>query len=117
MVNYKQSEVVGQQWRRCNSIQISNPYNGQATLVFGEEEIISLPGADIQRPMVPLSAVFDPTKEIPLVNPNTGELTGESISEMDVYIILFSKYMALAKERDDREALGSNMPYPTEQST
>jgi len=47
------------------------------------------------------SVNFNPANMIDLVDPDTLEKTGETIPEGAVYLALFSRYIAGAKERDE----------------
>jgi hypothetical protein len=104
MADYKQSDVMGTQWRRCYYVEISNPYAGMAAITFREQDVIAVPSTNIMRDVGRLVDNFDPTRMIPLIDPATGELTGDELPEGLVYQLLYSKYMALAHARDEREA-------------
>ena len=102
MANYQESTVTGTTWKRCNKIEIRNPYQGQKLAIFLEEEVTSLTdGRVIQEPSTNIQEPFsDPTKEIVLLNPETGQPLNNTITYQDVYVILYSLYMQLAIARD-----------------
>lgn len=102
MPNYNESNVTGTTWQRCYKIEVRNPYQGPKGAIFLEEEVTSLAnGKIIQEPTTNMQELFDvPTKTIELVNPETGDLLGNSVTYQDVYVILYSLYMQLAAARD-----------------
>jgi hypothetical protein len=101
MPNYNESIVTGSEYTRCNTICITNPYGKTPSVQFGEERAAVL-GADrvIFEPLGSISEAFDPAKVIPLLDPNTGLPTGVEATYGDVYIMIFSAYLAAAKARD-----------------
>lgn len=103
MSNYREEPLSGQKWTRSNSVSIINPYQGTPVIRFGEEEIAILSdGKTVNTPLAGVSEAFsDPSKTFPLINPQTGELTGSSASYQDIYVLLHSLYIALATARDN----------------
>ena len=102
MANYKESNVTGVTWQRCNRIDIRNPYEEAKFAVFLEEEITDL-GNDkiVKSPAGQILADFiDPSTEVNLINPETGESLDISITYQDIYIVLHSLYIQLATLRD-----------------
>jgi hypothetical protein len=100
MPNYKQADVAGTKWQRCNSVTISNEYAVQPMVHMCEEEIAEVAGAVFKTPLTGMSFAFNPAEVIALRNPETGELTGGTVTGADVYIILSSLYAKRAEERD-----------------
>lgn len=102
MANYQESTVTGTTWKRCNKIEVRNPYQGQKLAIFLEEEITSLAnGRLLQEPTTNIQEAFsDPAKIVDLINPETGESLNNSVTYQEIYIILHSLYMKLATERD-----------------
>lgn len=100
--NYKQSDIAGTQWVRVRSVDIQNPYAGNATVTFKEEKIAQVGTEAINIPFSaqPLFDVINPEREINLINPATGEPIGQVVTEGFLYMAIFSKYMELAKKRD-----------------
>jgi hypothetical protein len=102
---YRNKEVVARQFTRCHAITITNPLGGLARVSFYEEEVTQ--GASIERkPLNPhalpvLEAPYEPDAEIALIDPATGQPSGQTVKESLVYLALFSRYMAAAKARDD----------------
>ena len=103
--DYREATVTGQSWQRCNQIVIENPHKGVPVVRFDEERVLALQtGADVRTPAGTLALTFDPAKTIPLCDPATGELTGESATYEAAYVLLYSAYLAAATERDDAAA-------------
>ena len=103
MSDYQQSAVTGTKWRRACRINIDNPLNGAPSILFAEEEVISL--GETTPPITHLvsnvSTVFsDPTLEIPLRDVTTWEPTGQTITAGALYQAIASVYWKLATERD-----------------
>lgn len=102
MANYNETNVTGTTWQRCHKIEIRNPNGGSKSAIFFEEEITSLEnGRVIQEPITNIQEQFsDPMKTIELLNPETGDQLGNTVTYQDVYVILYSLYMQLAAARD-----------------
>lgn len=111
MANYKESTVTGTQWTRCNTVVINNPIGGVPTVQFLEEVVISTPGGVMSFPSdgLRLFDAVNPSREIALLNPSTGEATGQVVTEGFLYAALFSRYIALAAARD---AAAVHVPTP-----
>lgn len=101
MSNYKQTEIVGSTYVRCPEFTVSNPLGETPKLMFREEEVLVLPSSKHFNPLPDVILEdFDPTVQIPLINPNTGESLERSITQAEVYVILHSAYIYYAKARD-----------------
>lgn len=91
-INYLEQSVAGTKWRRYGGISVSNPYGGQPMVQIGAEDVALI--GDDPVPVVlsrtPIIATFDPDASIPLRNPETGEPLGSSITQGEVYAILYS---------------------------
>lgn len=101
MANYKEQVLTGQKWVRSNRVTINHPYGGGSQIHFGEEEITLLSdGKTINTPLTGLTQPFDdPAVQFDLRNPETNEVIG-SVTYADVYVMLYSLYIALATTRD-----------------
>jgi hypothetical protein len=100
MPNYKEQAVTGTAWRRARMVQINNESNSVPTVTFVEEEITDLGGVVVHTDVENLSDDYSQNREIALLDPETFEPSGQTISEGLIYLALFSKYMALAAARD-----------------
>jgi hypothetical protein len=99
--NYAESNVVGVQWKRANAVYIYNPYGGAGRVIVQEEEMTHLGDKIVTQPSDTLRIDFDPEGSFPEINPETGEVTGNTVSHMQVYVALHSLYIHLAKQRDE----------------
>lgn len=103
MPNYQQSTVTGTAWTRCRLVNIINPLNSRPCAVFVEERAMTIDGQVITNDAGNVARGFDQAQSIPLRNPETGELTGASVSQGELYTILYSLYMQTAIERDSTQ--------------
>jgi hypothetical protein len=103
---YKSSSVTGDSWRRAKRIVIENTAIGSKVIRFIEETITVINGVAItSEPNVIETKVDDAAMgdTIDLIDPETGDFTGASISYAQIYGILYSAYMKKAMERDALE--------------
>lgn len=103
MANYKESNISGTKWVRSNVIIIQNPeeIDGKGIIFQEEEKMVLGDGTTISNPYGPgLRAKFNPSNQIEMLDPATGLPTGQYVSEYVVYQALFSKYFAMAVQRD-----------------
>lgn len=107
MANYKEENLTGNKWVRCNRIVIENPYVGNKTIQFYEQEILYFSNTDITYKNISssgpnsLTTTFTPNNSIEIINPYTLEPTGNTFSHEELYVMLFSAYMNEAKKRDE----------------
>ena len=100
-MNYKQTTLSGTSWTRCRCVTITNPLAGDAaTAYYQEEKVIGIDGAQTTVDAGSCRKAFDPAATIPMLNPETGEATGATVTHAELYAILFSLYMQTAVERD-----------------
>lgn len=106
MADYKETTAMGKKYRRCNSIRINNPLAPSTPSVyFDEEDVVLMEGIDpIKVSAGMFGCGFDPSAQIELLDTDTLEPLGPTISEGELYVILFSKYIAAAKARDAQMA-------------
>lgn len=105
MADYRQAQLSGTKWRRCCGIDIHNPYNKPAQVNFREQDVVLIDDKTVQLDTGNITITVVPEKTFPLIDPTTGLHTGTSVSHAEVYVILYSAYLAEAVERDQREAL------------
>jgi hypothetical protein len=100
MANYRESNISGTAWTRARRVIINHPVEGGSTIHFQEEQAIQTPAGVTTIPADVVVDTFDPARDIALLDPTTGQPTGQTLSEAVVYLALYSKYMALAQARD-----------------
>lgn len=92
-----QTPVAGESYRRCFQVVIDNPLVGNPTVMFSQETIVGTDAGSVLRIHIqPLPLAFDPTAEIAVIDPETGEPTGDVVTQADVYALIFSAYIAAA---------------------
>jgi hypothetical protein len=104
MSKYQQQNITGEEYTRCNVITIVNPLNKTPSIQFNEERITVLSDRVLETPIGQITIAFDASKEIVLLNPQTGEPVGKSITHLDLYVALYSAYIASATARDAAQA-------------
>lgn len=109
MPNYKEEAVNGNKWTRCNRIEIHNPYVGQKSVTFYEQEIVQISNTDVLQRNTggigpgSLTTSFDANTIISIIDPYTLQPTGQTFTHAELYVMLFSAYMDLALKRDTPE--------------
>ena len=109
MPDYQESTITGQAWQRCHQVVIENPHHGAQGVRFDEERVLAIGGLEVRTPAGTLAVPFEPGTVIPLRDPATGELTGETTTYAAAYVLLYSAYLAAAQARD-----AAAQPAPTE---
>jgi hypothetical protein len=100
MANYRESSVSGSKWQRATRVVVDNQLGNTPSIYFEEEEVVNFDGTAFKKPVGIVNCVFEASKEIPLINPATGEALGTSITQMEIYVALHSLYMQLVAARD-----------------
>lgn len=104
MPDYNETDLTGKAWQRCHEVSIANTRGTVPVVQFYEERVIALEGgAEIRQGLGPLTVSFDPAREIALRDPETGELTGDTLTYAQAYGVLYSAYLDAALERDALE--------------
>ena len=112
MANYEEAQVAGVKWKRCHRIEIRNPVPPATPVVDFVEQEIMFTDAFTSIPLneSSLSIAFNPAAIIDVYNPVTLEKTGQTFTHADLYGMLFSAYMTVAKARDAANTLSVNPP-------
>lgn len=104
MANYNETAGTGTMWTRCYKIVIENPYIGlQKVAQFFDEDVVVINNRIIQKQSRLIQKTFDSSSTIQLRDPQTGQLTGETITHQELYNILYSLYIQSAMERDSQQ--------------
>ena len=110
--DYRQSAVTGTKWRRSCHGEFDNAYGRTPWIRFDWEDRVLLADAStIGTPAGSTQREFsDPRATLALRNPETGALTGQTITHGELYAILWSLAMesaALADAAASASSLGS----------
>ena len=105
MADYKQTDIVGNQFTRCNRIEFSNQLGAETMPVFFHEEtVLNVQG--MEKPVIVSAGMCHNALTdgnggtvFPLVNHATGEVIGEATYQQ-VYDMLASLYLYTAMLRD-----------------
>jgi len=101
MPNYKEQTITGESWQRCQQVVVENHRGAAPSVRFDEERVVALAGGEESRkPLGSLVMSYDPNAAIELRDPETGDLTGQTVTQGEVYQILYSAYMNAALARD-----------------
>lgn len=98
--NYRETTVAGTEYLRCRSVHIINEKDRVPVVAFGQELVTILPGRTVFEGAGELRVDFDPNKTINVINPLTGEPTGQSMTYGEVYAVLYSAWLQEAQARD-----------------
>lgn len=85
MADYKESAITGSKWQRAVRVVVENPYNGQPSINFVEEEVISL---------------GDGTVVTKLVANLTDSFVATDVLHQELYTKLNELYVRLREARD-----------------
>lgn len=105
LTKYSQSSITGESWVRAKRIVIDNPNDDSKMIRFIEEMLINIDGRIIAEDLGSLRMDItdeDMGKEITIIDPTTGEPTGQRITYQELYGILFSAYLEQAALRDSQ---------------
>lgn len=104
MANYQETNVAGTSYVRCNKIDVDNKDVYKA-ITFYEEQVVNLNDGDVIRRNIDKVGsqltVDNAATTFPVLNPETGEDSGVTMTYQDVYVALYSLYLHMAKERDN----------------
>ena len=105
--NYRETTTTGTTWTRCTRVVVNNDLNEQPYVLFFEQQVFNMGGQQILKDLGVLRQNFDPDGVIlPLINPQTGEATGATITQAEAYAVLYSAYIQAAMARDAEEMSG-----------
>jgi hypothetical protein len=101
MADYKEQIATGKSWQRCHRLVIENPMGSIGKVIMYEERVIDLEGTKVSNQVSFCEKTFDPiTGTITLLNPETNEPTGQVVTHLELYNILYSLYIQTALARD-----------------
>ena len=87
--------VAGAKYIRCPQVVIDNRLGQTPSVAFHREEVTTATDGAVRiTPMAPLIVPFDPTASVPVLNPETGEPTGATITQGELYALVYSVFVA-----------------------
>lgn len=102
-----QQPISGESFTRCPQIIIDNRLGTAPSVTFHQERVIGLAdGGATKAPMQPVVMPFDPTAVIPIIDPETGEDTGRTMTQAEVYAAVYSAYLATVAPPDNPDEGG-----------
>ena len=112
MANYKETSGSGTSWIRANRVMILNPLEAEIPkqISFFEETVAKIGDSTIKSESGYVPTYYSPDKLIELIDPKTGEPTGETILQSKVYQALYSLYLAAAQQRDIAATIPLSVP-------
>jgi len=111
-MNYNENNVSGTSWTRCRTVTINNPLPGKGPIdfltsqpagpncVFNEETAVALDTETLTYDSGACQQKYVSTNVIQLLDPATNNPTGQTVTQQQLYNILYSLYIATAKARD-----------------
>lgn len=85
MADYKEATVSGTTWTRALRVQVDNPYGGNPSIMFTEEEVTKIGEKNITQLSANLSCSFDSAVQL----------------HVDIYTKLNELYVLLREARDN----------------
>lgn len=102
-MNYQESQIQGSTWTRCRTVTVINPHsstNQTPMAYFQEEKAVAFGDTVLLSDRGSCGIAFDESASVPILDPQTGQPTGQTFTHADLYKMLFSLYMDTAKKRD-----------------
>ncbi len=90
----QQQAVAGESYVRCHQVIVDNTLDAAPRITFAQERIVEAGGQVVHMPVPPAVLDFDPAGVIPLIDPETGAATGQSVTQAEAYALLYSAYAA-----------------------
>ena len=101
MPNYNENDISGTEWQRCFSVNINNTYSKIPEITFQEEKIYNLNVGRINNPIGYCTKQYNATESFPILDLDTNQETGQTMTHAFLYQALYSLYIKTAKERDN----------------
>lgn len=110
MPNYNEQTGTGESWQRCYAVRIDNPLDATPVIFFNEELVVKVGTNIINKPNTVCSKIFNATETFELLNLDTNQPTGQTMTHQELYQALYSLYIKTATERDNYTAPNSTYP-------
>lgn len=89
--------VSGESYIRCSQVVIDNRLGVQPSVSFDRERVIGLGGGQvIRQPLSPVVLEFSSEGSVDVIDPETGEATGDTISHPQIYALIYSAFISAA---------------------
>lgn len=90
-----QKPIAGESYIRCSQVVIDNRLGVAPSVTFHRESVLGIDGGAVMRqPMSPREMVFGPAAAVPILNPETGEPTGQTVTHGEIYALIYSAFVA-----------------------
>jgi hypothetical protein len=96
-MSYKldQKPIAGESYIRCPQVIIDNRLGATPSVTFHRESVIGIEGGSVMRqPMSPREIALDPASVVQILNPETGEATGQTVTHGEIYALIYSVFVA-----------------------
>lgn len=101
-----QEPVAGESYVRCPQVIIDNRLGKTPVVTFHREQVVGLDGGNVQRyPLAPRPLPFDPTASVDVIDPETGNPTGATITQGELYAMIFSIFVAAETAPAEEETI------------
>ena len=99
MADYRQTVHTITQWQRCFRAVIEHARHQVPRIDF-LEEVVTLNGDETRQQVPGCSISYEPAEVVPMRDPETDQLTGQTMTQEEIYAILYSSYRWAADKRD-----------------
>lgn len=99
MPDYKETTHVITEWQRCFRAVVEHQRHEVPRIDF-LEEVVTINGSEERRQVPGCSVTYSPADILPMRNPEDDEFTGETMTQAEVYAVLYSVYRWAADQRD-----------------
>lgn len=101
MTTYIKQTADGQPWQHCYTLTMDSPLEGTPVFTFHEETVIKFGETILKQPITACRAVIEPGKRIPILDPITGQSSGQTATHEEIYKYVYSLYIQTATDRDN----------------
>lgn len=89
-----QKPLAGESYTRCPQVVIDNRIGKAPTVTFSREQVFgTADGSVMRQPLPPNVLAFNPQASVPVIDPETGEPTGATITQGELYALVFSVFV------------------------
>jgi hypothetical protein len=104
MNNYKQTAVSGDSYERAFRIIVENKKGDTPHMTFQNEMLLNVNGTEQHLDADSFTSYFDPAATFPLINPMDDSPLGQTGSDIQFQVLLYSKYVDARNKRDAAKA-------------